>query len=215
MSVSNILSTSNHPNLIPALTLPKMSQTNRNQLTPPQNGMCIYNIDNQSVEFYVGEWKKAKTGTAEILQVTQLTDVNIINGSTLNPFVGNTLVSVQSGTSMDLNNGGVVVNEDGIYKFYAFVTLFSSSRLSAGTVSLSLRNLDGSTKYFVNTNVGYATPNTVSLNQFCLNISGCVQLSANDTLAVYVQNLGTSSTLVVNGESVDHPSSYFYVEKIN
>lgn len=64
MSVSNLLSTSNNPSKLPALLLPKMSESNKNELLPPVKGMLLYNSDNNDIQYYNGsDWLTLTSGT--------------------------------------------------------------------------------------------------------------------------------------------------------
>lgn len=205
MSVSNLLTTSNNPSKLPALLLPKMSESNKNNLLPPVNGMILYNSDNNNIEYYNGSsWLTLTHNEANNFcftcyltnneNLTAPADLNYHLGS-----VGQLTVINNNGFTHTPGTYYFTVNKRGQYNLQALVKFGALSSNNGSNVDLII-----SIAYNDIPKISFRQ-NITSANYGVIEtflISGQLGADVGDKLSVSISYTGNNNIIIFGGNDL-------------
>jgi len=197
------------------IILAGLTSTERNALTST-DGTLSY--DTTSDKLYVranGSWEQVQSsaGSSSMFALFGPTALGTIpNGGFVNALVSGVTTVLSNGITIN-PLGYAEIPASGYYKVYAQAVVGTPASISNGSIAISISNDSGTVNHFKSTMmevVGAAS----TASQWTMSTQGIVQLNAGDRITMYIQNIGSGSTLTMQALGGGPRLTYITIENL-
>jgi len=136
----------------------------------------------------------------------------IPNGGFVNALVSGVTTVLSNGITIN-PLGYAEIPASGYYKVYAQAVVGTPASISNGSIAISISNDSGTVNHFKSTMmevVGAAS----TASQWTMSTQGIVQLNAGDRITMYIQNIGSGSTLTMQALGGGPRLTYITIENL-